>query len=229
MSSHVEDVTRTGGRTRICKRCKFSTANAKEFLHHQISAHAEAVEIHTCEKCEFATASLLELQRHRKVHKRSLSIRRSSSVGSEGGAKFDLEGRRLSVSTEHSVDEDDDRLVIDEEIATISHSSSTRSIGAPGVHTRTYSCNECGLSTTNAKIYLHHQVEEHGHDFIVYECDLCDYATKYKQKLPRHQKVHFQTVVRSSYQVSTNHSYQPSPPPPPPPPSSHMCNTSRPT
>ena len=57
--------------------------------------------------------------------------------------------------------------------------------------TRTYSCKMCGQSTTSSRQHLRHQKEEHNMDYMIYECDLCDYATQYKQKLPRHRKCHF--------------------------------------
>ena len=56
---------------------------------------------------------------------------------------------------------------------------------------RTYTCIECGEATTSARDHLFHLVEEHQHDITVYECDLCEYATKYKHKLPRHRRCHF--------------------------------------
>ena len=59
------------------------------------------------------------------------------------------------------------------------------------IQNRTYLCNLCEYSTTNAKSYLHHQKDIHHPEIIIYECDICDYATKYKQKLPRHRKLHF--------------------------------------
>ena len=57
--------------------------------------------------------------------------------------------------------------------------------------TRTYSCKICGQSTTSSRQHLHHQKEQHNMDYMIYECDMCDYATQYKQKLPRHKKCHF--------------------------------------
>ncbi len=63
--------------------------------------------------------------------------------------------------------------------------------------TRTYTCSNCSTSTTSSRIHLHHLVDDHGYDYIIYECDLCDYATRYKQKLPRHRKCHFMSPVSS--------------------------------
>lgn len=68
------------------------------------------------------------------------------------------------------------------------HTSLTRS---GNIQNRTYLCNQCEFSTTSAKIFLHHQKDAHHLDIIIYECDICEYATKYKQKLPRHRKLHF--------------------------------------
>ena len=84
-------------------------------------------------------------------------------------------------------DEDEDRLVIAEDEQT-GGKQPTRS---GNIQNRTYVCNLCEFSSTSAKIFLHHQKDAHNSDIIIYECDICEYATKYKQKLPRHRKLHF--------------------------------------
>ena len=70
----------------------------------------------------------------------------------------------------------------------LSGSSLTRS---GNIQNRTYMCSQCDYTTTSAKAYLHHQKDLHQPEIIIYECDICEYATKYKQKLPRHRKLHF--------------------------------------
>nr|KAG5712172.1 hypothetical protein BaRGS_014522 [Batillaria attramentaria] len=59
------------------------------------------------------------------------------------------------------------------------------------IQNRTYVCGKCDFTSTAAKAYLHHQKDLHDPTLTIYECDICDYATKYKQKLPRHRKLHF--------------------------------------
>lgn len=59
------------------------------------------------------------------------------------------------------------------------------------IQNRTYLCSNCDFSATSAKAYLRHQKDVHNSGILIYECDICDYATKYKQKLPRHRKLHF--------------------------------------
>ena len=70
----------------------------------------------------------------------------------------------------------------------LSGSSLTRS---GNIQNRTYMCSQCDYNTTSAKAFLHHQKDLHQPEIIIYECDICEYATKYKQKLPRHRKLHF--------------------------------------
>ncbi len=73
-------------RTRVCKRCKFSTSDAKEFLHHQITVHDEDLEVHTCDKCEFVSTSYTELVCHKRNHRRSsgASVRQLSTDSETG-------------------------------------------------------------------------------------------------------------------------------------------------
>ena len=59
--------------------------------------------------------------------------------------------------------------------------------------TMTYTCQSCELTVASAKTYLHHLVERHGEVFNIYECDLCEYATRCQDNLPRHRKGHFGT------------------------------------
>ena len=70
--------------------------------------------------------------------------------------------------------------------------------------TRTYTCTECGWSTTSSRQNLYHMVHDHGYDYTIYECDICDYATRYKQKLPRHRKCHFMSPIASPTLTSSS-------------------------
>ena len=54
-----------------------------------------------------------------------------------------------------------------------------------------YTCQNCELTVKSAKTYLHHLVDEHGQVFDIFECDLCEYATRCQDNLPRHRKRHF--------------------------------------
>ena len=54
-----------------------------------------------------------------------------------------------------------------------------------------YTCHSCGLTVDSARTYLHHLVEQHGQVFDIFECDICEYATRCQQNLPRHRKCHF--------------------------------------
>ena len=91
---------------------------------------------------------------------------------------------------EHDLSEEGGRLVIDDS-NTANNSSIVMPTRCGNIQNRTYMCEECNFTTTSAQQSLRHKKNEHGHDFTIYECNLCDYATKYKQKLPRHYKLHF--------------------------------------
>lgn len=71
--------------------------------------------------------------------------------------------------------------------------------------TRTYTCSDCGATTTSPRQHLHHLVQDHGYDYTIYECDLCDYATRYKQKLPRHRRCHFVSPSETHRVISPPH------------------------
>lgn len=89
----------------------------------------------------------------------------------------------------HEMEDDEGRLIIAEEDQIPgSIKTPTRS---GNIQNRTYVCGQCDFSSTSAKTFLHHQKDAHSVDITIYECDICEYATKYKQKLPRHRKLHF--------------------------------------
>lgn len=90
-------------------------------------------------------------------------------------------------------DQDDEgRLIIAEDEPKLSSQQIiTQPTRSGNIQNRTYVCNLCEFSSTSAKIFLHHQKDNHNLDITIYECDICEYATKYKQKLPRHRKLHF--------------------------------------
>lgn len=89
----------------------------------------------------------------------------------------------------HEMEDDEGRLIIaEEDHIPGSIKTPTRS---GNIQNRTYVCSQCDFSSTSAKTFLHHQKDAHNVDITIYECDICEYATKYKQKLPRHRKLHF--------------------------------------
>lgn len=87
------------------------------------------------------------------------------------------------LSADEEVD-DEDRLVIDDDIL-------VKNAHRLGLQPRLYTCKHCTLTTGSAKSYLHHLKENHNTEVSIFECDLCDYATVYKQKLTIHRKLHF--------------------------------------
>lgn len=109
-----------------------------------------------------------------------------------------MNGLKENIVLVNKDDEQDDehRLVIAEDYeigdALDTSGSEPASLCRSGnIQNRTYICGECEFSSCNAKEYLHHQKAIHHADMLIYECDICDYATRYKQKLPRHRKLHF--------------------------------------
>ena len=90
-------------------------------------------------------------------------------------------------SEDEHMSEDGDRLIIDDS----ADSNAVTPTRCGNIQNRTYLCGECPFSTTSAYESLNHKVEVHKHNFAIYKCDLCHYATRYKQKLPRHKRLHF--------------------------------------
>ncbi|XP_022343987.2 uncharacterized protein LOC111137051 [Crassostrea virginica] len=97
--------------------------------------------------------------------------------------------RTSNFGSEHEEQDEEGKLIIAEDEHLSSKSKTPTRSG--NIQNRTYVCNQCEFSSTSAKTFLHHQKDEHQPDIIIYECDICEYATKYKQKLPRHRKLHF--------------------------------------
>lgn len=91
----------------------------------------------------------------------------------------------------HEMEDDEGRLIIAEDRDDQSPSGIKTPTRSGNIQNRTYVCGQCDFSSTSAKTYLHHQKDGHNADITIYECNICEYATKYKQKLPRHHKLHF--------------------------------------
>ncbi|GFO47364.1 Zinc finger protein 64 [Plakobranchus ocellatus] len=89
----------------------------------------------------------------------------------------------LTVSTEQG----------DDTVDTSSHkitdkSSDNIKTGVP--YARHYRCNECSYESKNAKEFLYHLRDEHGNPSKIHECNICDYASRYHNKVERHMAVH---------------------------------------
>lgn len=188
-----EDTSLRGGRNRFCKQCKFTCKDSREFSQHQLSAHGESEETRSSQN------SLCKENSSRRGSTKSQSPQSAgyhktdhlAGSNSNNTSKMNREvdentGDHIYKDTEE--DELDDRLVIAEEH---DESYSHTPIRSGNIQNRTYICPSCDFSSTSAKVFLHHQKDIHGKDFTIYECDVCDYATRYKQKLPRHRKLHF--------------------------------------
>lgn len=185
---------KSSGRNRICKQCKFSCTDSKEFFHHQMYAHSE--------ESESTKSSLNRRSSFKSIvniapMKRQLSQSNSTSeVASLEMATLPVEKMNGHVEPNSVIDhedekEDEGRLVIAEDEQESEQMINLTPLRSGNIQNRTYMCNLCEFSTTSAKTFLHHQKENHNLEFIIYECDICEYATKYKQKLPRHRKLHF--------------------------------------
>lgn len=169
----------TRGRNRICKLCKFTCTDSKEFFHHQMNAHSE-------------TEETVSKKRTRVPSLSSKGGKLDGNKGSESESNMSSNNKLVDdgMSRENSFTEDEeDRLIIAEEDSDLS--SNVPPTRSGNIQNRTYVCCFCDYTSTNAKAFLHHQNDEHDQRLTIYECDVCDYATKYKQKLPRHRKLHF--------------------------------------
>ena len=68
MSDKPSRASSSGGRVRVCKRCKFSTSDGKEFLHHQLNEHStESIEVFACEKCDYISHAYNDLIQHKRT------------------------------------------------------------------------------------------------------------------------------------------------------------------
>ena len=195
-----DDTTLRGGRNRFCKQCKFTCKDSREFSQHQLSAHGESEETRApqnslCKEssggssCSSSRRGSTKSQSPQSAgyHKTDHLAGGNSSNASKMSREVD-ENTGDHIYKETEEDELDDRLVIAEEQ---DESYSHTPIRSGNIQNRTYICASCDFSSTSAKVFLHHQKDIHGKDFTIYECDVCDYATRYKQKLPRHRKLHF--------------------------------------
>ncbi|KAK3086577.1 hypothetical protein FSP39_020484 [Pinctada imbricata] len=244
------------GRNRICKQCRFTCTDLKEFLHHQKYAHSqekdpeilesiskrrkssnsntpnnipkrairiksivnnsivneqknnkkESVELKKCPESGKSDVKTKNIVSENSSDKSNVDINAAEDDNVNAAEKVNGDGSVMNsmeldrspendtVDSESGIplvnehDDEDDRLIIAEEDQGSGLKQPTRS---GNIQNRTYVCNQCEFSSTSAKIFLHHQKDEHNSDIIIYECDICEYATKYKQKLPRHRKLHF--------------------------------------
>ncbi|CAH1778774.1 unnamed protein product [Owenia fusiformis] len=189
-----ESEHRDRGRIRMCRVCKYTTTDGKEFSHHQLNAHKEIVTSqYECEDCDFLTLSNIEFARHRKSHIRNSRSSISSRVGremqrSEEDSKMPPTNEEDIMmeegNNESKLDDtfEDDALVIDEHVAESSHASTG---ATSGIESRKYTCQSCDFSTVHYTDYMEHQTQEH-QDFEIYECEFCDFATKDRNVLATH-------------------------------------------
>ena len=185
--------TRVKGRNRFCKQCRFTCTDSKEFLHHQMTAHGENEEKDTengVQRRNSVKSSNIPVKSRssRSNSEHSIDVNEHSTMSEQTTNEY-VNGDS-SFSDEMLNDEDQDesgRLIIAEE----GENTPVTPTRCGNIQNRTYVCGVCEFTSTSAKTFLHHQKDEHKHDFIIYECDICEYATKYKQKLPRHRKLHF--------------------------------------
>ncbi|KAH3773482.1 hypothetical protein DPMN_174844 [Dreissena polymorpha] len=127
----------------------------------------------------------------------SLALAPRKSFGSEKSKNntMDKVNRHFEEALTDSRDDehdDEDRLVIADGSDNEADSPDDHVPSRSGnIQNRNYLCENCDFTSNSAKAYLRHHVDVHNSGIVIYECDICDYATKYKQKLPRHRKLHF--------------------------------------
>ncbi|XP_014785266.1 uncharacterized protein LOC106879997 [Octopus bimaculoides] len=212
----VEDNSLKGGRNRICKQCKFTCKDSREFSQHQLSAHGESEDSHCIQNSvsnNNNNSSNSSNTTGNNTYRRNSAKSCSPQIGNSKPDFFINSNNNNNIykmsreeddeNSDHIYrdtedDELEDRLIIAEDQ---DDSFSHTPIRSGNIQNRTYICPFCDFSSTSAKIFLHHQKDIHGKDFTIYECDVCDYATKYKQKLPRHRKLHFPGLEFNSSSV----------------------------
>ena len=62
---------------------------------------------------------------------------------------------------------------------------------------RVYRCPHCPQATRSARCHLRHLVADHGGSFEIFECAMCEYATRYEYKLPRHEQCHLREMTQT--------------------------------
>ncbi|XP_064610799.1 uncharacterized protein LOC135475006 [Liolophura sinensis] len=180
------------GRNRFCKTCKFSSTDAKEFQHHQMYAH-NAEENKALDK-EIQSQKLEP--RRKSLNAASRSPRRSKddsdNLSTSRSPTADLKQQGEHNAKINGTDEEIEQMKLTNMDDSLTKKNPAVPVKRTGnIQTRNYVCAKCTFDTTSAQVFLHHQVDEHQENISIFECDLCDYATKYKQKLPRHRKLHF--------------------------------------
>ncbi|XP_050395582.2 zinc finger protein Xfin [Patella vulgata] len=186
LDSSSESQIKGRGRIRRCKHCKFSCTDAKEFFHHQMMEHEEEND----QSFASPNKGLPKLTPIRTRNSQSLVEETPEEIVEKTNGDTIIIN---SMVTDDEEADEDGRLIIadQQEEGSNSESAVVTPTRCGNIQNRTYVCSGCDFSSTSAKVFLNHQKDAHNFDIIIYECDICDYATKYKQKLPRHRKLHF--------------------------------------
>ncbi|CAH1802887.1 unnamed protein product [Owenia fusiformis] len=138
--------------------------------------------VHNCPKCTFSTRNKPVFDRHRQRCSHS-----NNNV-------------YKALIAENNPGRDTMNVVQTTARKTFKNRSKVNQIGAKlvqkaispkkqkALHTRNYKCPDCKFHTLKSKAYLFHQVKLHGAAFQhIVGCTLCDYASRWKCKIERHQ------------------------------------------
>ncbi|KAK2143279.1 hypothetical protein LSH36_857g00081 [Paralvinella palmiformis] len=146
-------------RVRTCKRCKYSTTSAKEFLHHQVAEHTDS-ETHPCDKCDFETTSYLDLIGHKRIE-------HGRSATSTQGTKFIMENPSGMINeannNEKIVAQDKlpSPMLTSGEYRVNHHSERTGGSSPEGADDaiEVFECGLCSFATTKASDLKAHQIK----------------------------------------------------------------------
>lgn len=115
----------------------------------------------TCELCSFSTKNAYMFKRHTN------RCRRDHGLPAKKKKKRPVAPKPVEVIYEEKV----------------------KSVSVLQMKKYTYTCATCQFTTSKSRVYLDHKNDVHGENNIIYDCRVCEYASKWKSKLTNHQKM----------------------------------------
>ncbi|XP_059149652.1 zinc finger protein 646-like [Physella acuta] len=215
----IVDSCKGRGRRRLCKKCKFTCTDAREFTAH-LATHSDI------------ESKLDRLRRRRpSVAKTPDGPQSSSDMDSPTSAPLLLEDKEklknsffetpesdaLEVSNEANerddaredegdeidamnVDTDEKKLFphqmgVGENFSPEEEGEGKLVIDDAVKSGQIFPCRQCSQKLDGVKAFLQHLSEAHKVEDKIYKCDLCQYTNANKEKLARHRKKHFPSTA----------------------------------